>query len=155
MIAFHYHAFNLYIALLVDAISVARDAIRNCRLTAESAKGEIRYFVSVPDAEGTMVSAHALYWEGIILARVHESWTQEDSERYQFIVAFFKARADYAPSTFHHKAIFLEGNNGTIRLLTFLADLLSRQREPGEELNLMENAIKLAKEASMFHVTSF
>lgn len=41
LIAFHYHAFNLYIALLVDAISVARDAIRNCRLTAESAKGKI------------------------------------------------------------------------------------------------------------------
>lgn len=41
------------------------------------------------------------------------------------------------------------------KLLTFLADLLSRQHEPGEELDMIENAIKLAKEASMFHVTSF
>jgi hypothetical protein len=100
-----------------------------------------------------MVSAHALYWEGIMLARVHESWNQEDSERYQFIVTFFKSRAEYAPSTFLHKAIFLEGSNDSIRLLTFLADLRSRQHDPSEELNLIEDAIKLAKEASMFHVT--
>lgn len=102
-----------------------------------------------------MVSAHALYWEGIILARVHESWTQEDSERYQFLVAFFKSRAEYAPSTFRHKAIFLEGTRESSMLFTFLADLLSRQHEPGEELNLIEDAINLAKEAAMFHVTSF
>lgn len=112
LIGFHYHAFNLYIALLVDAISVARDAIHNCRLTADSAKGEIRHTrFLVLKTEGTMACAHALYWEGIVLARMQENWNPDDSQRYQFIVEFFKSRAEYAPSTFRHKAIFLQGSS--------------------------------------------
>ena len=99
-----------------------------------------------------MTSAHALYWEAIVLARLKESWTAEDSERYQFIVNFFKSRAEYAPSTFLHKAIFLEGTQDTEVILKNVADLWSRQREAAEELTIIENAIKLAKEASMFHV---
>jgi len=62
-----------------------------------------------------MTCAHALYWEGIILARMQENWNQDDSARYLFIVDFFKSRAEYAPSTFRHKAIFLEGS-GTKRI---------------------------------------
>lgn len=112
LIAFHYHAFNLYIALLVDAISVARHAIVNCRLTSDSAKGKIKSIFLPLNFLGTMTSAHALYWEAIILARIKESWTHEDFQRYQFIVDFFKSRAEHAPSTFRHKAIFLEGTLG-------------------------------------------
>ena len=70
-------------------------------------------------SQGTMTSAHALYWEGIVLARVQESWNQDDVKRYQFILDFFKSRAEYAPSTFRHKAIFLEGRSATRSLLTF------------------------------------
>jgi hypothetical protein len=70
-------------------------------------------------SQGTMTSAHALYWEGIVLARVQESWNQDDVKRYQFIVDFFKSRAEYAPSTFRHKAIFLEGRSAMRGLLIF------------------------------------
>lgn len=43
-IVFHYHAFNLYIALLLDVRPVAQDAIRNCHAFSEGAKGSMNFF---------------------------------------------------------------------------------------------------------------
>ena len=56
-----------------------------------------------------MILAHALFWEAMVLLRQYDSWTQEESERIRFLIAFFQSRAEYARTTFRHKAIFLEG----------------------------------------------
>jgi len=108
-IVFHYHAFTLYNALLVDAQSIAMDAVKECQVWSDSVQGIA--FRDFPfSCLGTMILAHSLFWEAIVLLRQYVSWTQEDSERIQFLIGFFQSRAEYAPSTFRHKAIFLEGN---------------------------------------------
>src|SRR5271169_5636147 len=39
MIVFHYHAFTLYNALLVDGQSIAMDAVKECQVWSDSVKG--------------------------------------------------------------------------------------------------------------------
>jgi hypothetical protein len=60
---------------------------------------------------GLLITAHALYWEAIILVRQYENWTQADSERFQYLLDFFRNRGQYSPTTFHHKSLFLEGDD--------------------------------------------
>lgn len=110
-IVFTYHAFTLYAALLVDAQPTAESAITDCQLFRNSAKGAQKYGPSSADRPGILTSAHALYWEGIVLARKFESWSPPDSERYGFIIKVLESRAKYTPSTFQHKFLFLEGCN--------------------------------------------
>jgi hypothetical protein len=58
---------------------------------------------------GTLVYAYALYWEAIVRLRQFINWSPEDSERFHFLMTFLTSRAAYSPSTFSHKALFLEG----------------------------------------------
>ena len=58
-----------------------------------------------------MIWAHALFWEAIVLLRQYDFWMEEDSEKIKFLIDFFQSRAEYAPATFRHKAIFLEGES--------------------------------------------
>lgn len=99
-----------------------------------------------------LTTAYSLFWEAIILLRVYESWTRKDEERYHFIVSFLDSRARYAPTTFEHKVLFLQGATLDGPLLSPLADIRSRQHSPIEEYDLMENAIKRAKAVGMLQV---
>lgn len=60
---------------------------------------------------GLLITAHALYWEAMIRVRQYENWAQADTERFQYLLDFFRDRAQYSPSTFHHKFLFLEGTD--------------------------------------------
>ena len=115
-IVFHYHAFTLYIALLIDAQSVAMDAVKASRLWSDSVQG-ISFGEHLASFSGTMILAHALFWEAIVLLRQYDSWREEDSERIKFLIDFFQSRAEYAPTTFRHKAIFLEGDSKSLSSL--------------------------------------
>jgi hypothetical protein len=75
----------------------------------EQSKRSQRDCMILANRQGSLASAHALYWEGIVLARIHESWTEGDFERFRHIIKFFETRARFAPSTFRHKALFLQG----------------------------------------------
>lgn len=108
-IVFSYHAFILYASLLFDEQNVAESAIIDCEFFRDSAKGVRKNGICSANEPGFLISAHALYWEGIVLARKHESWNLQDSERFGFILKVLKSRAKYAPSTFRHKFLFLEG----------------------------------------------
>jgi len=106
-VAYHYHAYTLYIALLLNNLSNALDAVKNCRKTEEGAKGTPEFeAVHVP---GILTTAYALYWEAIIQLRQYEHWTQSDIARFEYIVEYFQTCAQNSPSTFRHKSIYLEG----------------------------------------------
>jgi hypothetical protein len=65
---------------------------------------------------GLLITAHALYWEAIIRVRQYESWTDGDLKRFRWLLQFFHSRAKYAPSTFEHKVLFLEGSDSLATL---------------------------------------
>jgi hypothetical protein len=44
-----------------------------------------------------------------MLLRAFEEWTEEDLHRFNSILNFLSSRAQYGPSTFRHKVLFLEG----------------------------------------------
>jgi len=64
-----------------------------------------------------MISAHVLFWEAIILLRQYEFCTEEDFKRINILIEFFQSRAQYAPATFRHKAIFIEGHRESLTRL--------------------------------------
>lgn len=106
LVAFNYHALLLYISVLLDDHSTGMKAIENCAKTVQGVKGNS---CCRTNEVGLLVTAYALYWEAIIRLRQYESWKDSDSERFEYILSFLRPRVQYAPSTFQHKVLFLEG----------------------------------------------
>lgn len=91
------------------SLTIVRPEWKLLRIARRQLKGLKVISGSRTNQLGLLAIAYALYWEAIIRLRQYESWKDSDSERFEYLLSFLRPRVQYAPSTFQHKVLFLEG----------------------------------------------